>query len=138
MFTVRSKRRKGKDGKLWEHQVKALEIIWQKFPEYYSARNTVHVDDLSRNFALNPNQGLKISRFVKTSADPSDDDMELQVLQRLAKFRSQSMKTGAGIRSACCQDRYSCSCLFSKMNPSPSASRSLDTAAAASDAAIAR
>lgn len=46
MFTVRSKRRKGKDGKLWEHQVKALEIIWQKFPEYYSARNTVHVDDL--------------------------------------------------------------------------------------------
>ncbi|EKX46899.1 hypothetical protein GUITHDRAFT_107254 [Guillardia theta CCMP2712] len=81
MFTVRSKRRKGKDGKLWEHQVKALEIIWQKFPEYYSARNTVHVDDLSRNFALNPNQGLKISKFEKTSADPNVEDTELQVLQ---------------------------------------------------------
>ncbi|KAJ1480510.1 hypothetical protein T484DRAFT_1810442, partial [Baffinella frigidus] len=29
----------------------------------YNESNTVHVDDLSRNFALNPQQGLKISAY---------------------------------------------------------------------------
>jgi len=45
------------------HEVKALEIIWRKFPGRYDASNTVHIDDLSRNFALNPQSGLKISAF---------------------------------------------------------------------------
>jgi hypothetical protein len=45
-----------RDGKIREHEVKPLELIWRKFPERYSAANTVHVDDLSRNFALNPQQ----------------------------------------------------------------------------------
>ena len=43
-----------RDGKIREHEVKPLELIWRKFPEIYNESNTVHVDDLSRNFALNP------------------------------------------------------------------------------------
>ncbi|KAI9280946.1 HAD-like domain-containing protein [Umbelopsis sp. AD052] len=50
------------DGSEFKHQVKALDIIWSKFPQF-SAKNTIHVDDLSRNFALNPKCGLKISAF---------------------------------------------------------------------------
>jgi ubiquitin-like domain-containing CTD phosphatase 1 len=42
-----------KDGSEKKHEVKPLEFIWQKFPAY-SKDNTVHLDDLNRNFALNP------------------------------------------------------------------------------------
>ena len=41
MFSVMSQR----DGKPFKHQVKALDIIWTKFSQY-SARNTIHIDDL--------------------------------------------------------------------------------------------
>ncbi|KAF7311350.1 HAD subfamily IIID h [Mycena kentingensis (nom. inval.)] len=58
MFTVFSTR----DNKPWQHSVKALQIIWNKFPQF-NASNTIHVDDLSRNFALNPKEGLKIAAF---------------------------------------------------------------------------
>lgn len=30
----------------------ALEIIYRKFPEFYNATNSIHIDDLSRNFVL--------------------------------------------------------------------------------------
>lgn len=49
MFSVTSTRR----GVERTHEVKALEIIWRKFPQW-NQHNTLHVDDLSRNFALNP------------------------------------------------------------------------------------
>lgn len=62
-----------------KHQVKALEIIWKRFPHHFGPReyaaslltrtsranstyapdNTIHIDDLSRNFAMNPSCGLK-------------------------------------------------------------------------------
>ncbi|KAH0583689.1 hypothetical protein H2248_009298 [Termitomyces sp. 'cryptogamus'] len=41
MFTVFTER----DGRPWNHQVKPLQIIWNKFPNY-NAANTIHVDDL--------------------------------------------------------------------------------------------
>ncbi|KAI6036428.1 hypothetical protein BKA83DRAFT_4162668, partial [Pisolithus microcarpus] len=41
MFTVFSER----NGKPYSHHVKPLQIIWNKFPQF-SAKNTVHVDDL--------------------------------------------------------------------------------------------
>ncbi|KAA8499697.1 Ubiquitin-like domain-containing CTD phosphatase 1 [Porphyridium purpureum] len=59
MFTVTSKR----NNTLVSHEVKALELIWRRFPGRFHAGNTVHVDDLSRNFALNPRCGLKISAY---------------------------------------------------------------------------
>ncbi|KAF9169606.1 hypothetical protein BGX21_010211 [Mortierella sp. AD011] len=76
MFSVMSQR----DGKPFKHQVKALDIIWSKFPQY-NARNTIHIDDLSRNFAMNPRSGLKIGAF-KNGAISRHTDRELYHLAR--------------------------------------------------------
>eukprot|EP00172_Hildenbrandia_rubra_P003815 Plantae.Rhodophyta-Hildenbrandia_rubra.ctg661.p1 GENE.Plantae.Rhodophyta-Hildenbrandia_rubra.ctg661~~Plantae.Rhodophyta-Hildenbrandia_rubra.ctg661.p1 ORF type:complete len:417 (-),score=69.96 Plantae.Rhodophyta-Hildenbrandia_rubra.ctg661:2652-3902(-) len=59
MFSVTSRMGQSKR----THEVKALEIVWRKFPNRWNAHNTIHVDDLSRNFALNPQSGLKISAY---------------------------------------------------------------------------
>lgn len=52
-------------------QVKALAILWAKFPEHYSKRNTIHVDDLSRNFVR-----LDTARLARARANvvPSGDE----------------------------------------------------------------
>ncbi|GAA5869654.1 hypothetical protein JCM1840_000546 [Sporobolomyces johnsonii] len=74
MFSVYSER----EGKPWKHEVKALGILWSKFPEYYSAANTVHVDDLSRNFALNPKNGIKVHAYKDAlTRDHVSTDLEL-------------------------------------------------------------
>jgi len=55
MFSVTSKRR---DGSFRKHQVKALPMIWSKFPDRWSPANTIMIDDLSRNFGTpSPNLG---------------------------------------------------------------------------------
>ncbi|KAL1709633.1 HAD-like domain-containing protein [Schizophyllum commune] len=72
MFTVKSVR----DNKPWEHSVKALQIIWNHFPQF-NASNTVHVDDLSRNFALNPKEGIKIRAFKHAASQEARQDTEL-------------------------------------------------------------
>ncbi|KAF8205726.1 HAD subfamily IIID h [Mycena galopus ATCC 62051] len=77
MFTVFTER----DGKPWTHSVKALQIIWNHFPQY-NATNTIHVDDLSRNFALNPKEGLKISAFKGANTPAAEADRELDKLGR--------------------------------------------------------
>jgi ubiquitin-like domain-containing CTD phosphatase 1 len=61
MFTVKSTKR---DGSSVVHHVKPLQIIWTKFPRWGS-HNTVHIDDLSRNFALNLGSGLKCRGFYR-------------------------------------------------------------------------
>ncbi|KAF9182255.1 hypothetical protein BGZ51_004840 [Haplosporangium sp. Z 767] len=76
MFSVMSQR----DGKPVKHQVKALDIIWSKFSQY-SARNTIHIDDLSRNFAMNPKSGLKIGAF-KNGPVSRHSDRELYYLAK--------------------------------------------------------
>ena len=53
-----------KDGKKVKHHVKPLQIIWSKFPQW-NTHNTVHLDDLSRNFALNLDNGLKVTAFYR-------------------------------------------------------------------------
>ncbi|KAJ7681773.1 hypothetical protein B0H17DRAFT_1205584 [Mycena rosella] len=77
MFTVFTER----DGKPWTHSVKALQIIWNHFPQF-NATNTIHVDDLSRNFALNPKEGLKISAFKGAHTREAMADRELDKLAR--------------------------------------------------------
>jgi len=71
MLTVTSNR----NGRLVEHSVKPLQVIWSKFPQY-SEKNTIHVDDLSRNFFFNPKAGLKIKPF-KYSKEAVQTDTEL-------------------------------------------------------------
>ncbi|KAJ7137780.1 HAD subfamily IIID h [Mycena epipterygia] len=77
MFTVFTER----DGKPWTHSVKPLQIIWNHFPQF-NATNTIHVDDLSRNFALNPKEGLKISAFKGAHTREAMADRELDKLAR--------------------------------------------------------
>ena len=43
-------------------QTKPLKVIWGKYPELYSAHNTIMFDDLRRNFIMNPQSGLKVSQ----------------------------------------------------------------------------
>ncbi|CAM9333140.1 unnamed protein product [Phaeothamnion confervicola] len=50
MFDVTSTLR---DGTERRHYVKPLKIIWDKFNHQWHEGNTLHVDDLARNFALN-------------------------------------------------------------------------------------
>ncbi|KAK7467495.1 hypothetical protein VKT23_004549 [Stygiomarasmius scandens] len=75
MFTVFTER----DGKPWQHSVKALQIIWNHFPQF-NASNTIHIDDLSRNFALNPQSGLKIHAFKNAHTAQAMADRELEKL----------------------------------------------------------
>mmetsp|Transcript_2672 Transcript_2672/g.3778 ORF Transcript_2672/g.3778 Transcript_2672/m.3778 type:complete len:272 (+) Transcript_2672:1-816(+) len=60
MFAITSIKR---DGTKVKHYVKPLQIIWNKFPSRWGEHNTVHLDDLSRNFALNVNNGLKVTAY---------------------------------------------------------------------------
>lgn len=57
------------------HEVKALELVWRLYP-VFSAANTIHLDDLSRNFALNPGSGLRVTPY-KNSAVMRHTDREL-------------------------------------------------------------
>ncbi|KAJ3354381.1 Ubiquitin-like domain-containing CTD phosphatase 1 [Allomyces javanicus] len=43
------------------HPVKPLAVIWARFPGVYTPRNTLHVDDVRRNFVLNPRNGIKVA-----------------------------------------------------------------------------
>lgn len=61
MFQIVSTNRSGKK---ISHHVKPLQIIWSKFP-HWNSRNTVHLDDLSRNFALNLGSGLKCTAYYR-------------------------------------------------------------------------
>jgi ubiquitin-like domain-containing CTD phosphatase 1 len=69
MFKVTSRRR---DGTSVTHSVKPLQLIWTKFP-HWGPHNTVHVDDLSRNFALNLRSGLKISAYFRKKSSARRD-----------------------------------------------------------------
>jgi ubiquitin-like domain-containing CTD phosphatase 1 len=72
MFAITSTSRSGKKLK---HYVKPLQIIWNKFPGTWGPHNTVHLDDLSRNFALNPNNGLKVSAFYRKKQGKKDVEL---------------------------------------------------------------
>ncbi|KAJ2018844.1 hypothetical protein IW146_006912 [Coemansia sp. RSA 922] len=81
MFTVHVLR----NGKEVDHQVKPLEFIWSRFPEHYGKHNTIHVDDLSRNFALNWQNGLKIRAFKRADTQLRADTE----LYKLTKYLLQ-------------------------------------------------
>ena len=70
MFTIVSTKR---DGTSVKHHVKPLEIIWRKFPNQWGPHNTVHIDDLSRNFALNLGNGLKCKAFFRKKSSSRRD-----------------------------------------------------------------
>ncbi|KAG5223031.1 ubiquitin domain-containing CTD phosphatase [Salix suchowensis] len=55
-------------------ECKPLGLIWAKFPEFYSSKNTIMFDDLRRNFMMNLQNGLVIRPFRKAHANR---DLEL-------------------------------------------------------------
>ncbi|WVF69168.1 HAD hydrolase, family IIID [Kwoniella sp. CBS 6097] len=77
MFPVFTQR----DGKPYKHEVKPLAYFWAKFP-HWSPKNTIHIDDLARNFALNPGEGLRIRAFNKAGQPEGLADRELARLGR--------------------------------------------------------
>lgn len=64
--------------KVGTHEVKALEFIWRRWPDVYGPHNTIHIDDLSRNFAMNPRNGLKIKAYRQAP----NFDTEFEALRR--------------------------------------------------------
>jgi ubiquitin-like domain-containing CTD phosphatase 1 len=61
------------------YEIKPLQLIWDKVPGFYNAKNTIHVDDLSRNFIMNQRNGLKISAY-KNAHQTYRTDRELLLL----------------------------------------------------------
>jgi len=58
-------------GKEKEAAVKPMELIWSNLPGF-DATNTVHVDDLKRNFALNPNEGIQVEGWYRNKGMAGD------------------------------------------------------------------
>lgn len=72
---VERKRRKKK------HHVKPLQLIWDRFSPRWQAINTLHVDDLSRNFLMNKPNGVPVSAYYR-HYDGAAQDTELLDLAR--------------------------------------------------------
>jgi len=66
MLTVR-------DAKRGVYDCKPLQVLWAAFPGVYTPANTVMLDDLRRNFVLNPQNGLTIRPFRHCHTRGKDD-----------------------------------------------------------------
>eukprot|EP01057_Protomagalhaensia_wolfi_P002582 Protomagalhaensia_wolfi_Nauph_80__2581@NODE_272_length_2967_cov_129_396175_g203_i0_p2_GENE_NODE_272_length_2967_cov_129_396175_g203_i0NODE_272_length_2967_cov_129_396175_g203_i0_p2_ORF_typecomplete_len375_score51_44NIF/PF03031_18/8_1e24ubiquitin/PF00240_23/0_00075Blt1/PF12754_7/0_0029Blt1/PF12754_7/2_1e03UN_NPL4/PF11543_8/0_16UN_NPL4/PF11543_8/4_2e03UN_NPL4/PF11543_8/1_1e04DUF4941/PF16299_5/2_1e03DUF4941/PF16299_5/0_3_NODE_272_length_2967_cov_129_396175_g203_i04451569 len=60
-----------------EFEVKALEVIWSKRINGWTSSNTLIVDDLARNFMLNPSNGVLVRPYTR---DLHGTDHELWLL----------------------------------------------------------
>lgn len=68
------------------HDVKPLEVLWQKCEGgVYTRENTIMFDDLRRNMAMNPQNGLRIRAF-HTAHLNRDKDIELPRLLRYLRL----------------------------------------------------
>ncbi len=108
MFQIVSTNR---SGKRVTHHVKPLQIIWSKFP-HWNSRNTVHLDDLSRNFALNLGSGLKCTAYhrKKKKRGKGSDDAELLGLGRFLELLATREEVDGnfdGVDFRCWQDYVS-------------------------------
>ena len=65
------------------HQVKPLELVWRHpacVATGWTSQNTIHVDDLARNFVMNPKNGLKCKAYYV--AKDGQQDCELALILR--------------------------------------------------------
>ncbi|KAL4707049.1 hypothetical protein ACJJTC_014328 [Scirpophaga incertulas] len=68
--------------------VKPLGVIWGKYPQY-SSKNTIMLDDIRRNFLMNPKSGLKIRPFRQAHLNRAKDQELLYLtiyLEDIAKY----------------------------------------------------
>jgi len=68
--------------------IKPLSVLWQKFEDTYHPPNTIHIDDVVENFALNPQNGLRIDPF-KDALQSRQTDKELFYLTQYLLFIGQ-------------------------------------------------
>lgn len=66
-------------------EVKPLGVIWGKYPQFNSA-NTIMLDDIRRNFLMNPRNGLKIKPFQKAHLTRSTDKELLKLRKYLCNI----------------------------------------------------
>ena len=66
--------------------VKPLKVIWDKYPEFYSAKNTIMFDDLRRNFLMNPQNGLKIEPYKNAHSNNAKDKELLKLKVYLSRI----------------------------------------------------
>jgi hypothetical protein len=78
MITVKHRKKKGG---VYEETVKPLDVLWKNFPGVWTPANTIHIDDMSPNFQLNPKNGLAIVPY-KDASRLRDDDLELMYLTK--------------------------------------------------------
>lgn len=62
------------------YDCKPLEVIWRRFPDHYGPHNTLMIDDLRRNFVLNPQNGLTIRPYTHAHRN-RDSDKQLLYLK---------------------------------------------------------
>lgn len=79
-------------------EVKPLGVLWGQFPAHYTPANTLHIDDLSRNFLMNPGSGLKIRpcRGMTIAANREADDE----LERLTRYLDLLVRDGDDLSTA--------------------------------------
>ncbi|KAJ1522510.1 hypothetical protein ONE63_001700 [Megalurothrips usitatus] len=66
--------------------VKPLGVIWGKYAEYYSPKNTIMFDDIRRNFLMNPSNGLRIRPFRQAHTNRATDRELLKLSKYLEKI----------------------------------------------------
>ena len=79
MFTVR------------HSYVKPLQLIWRKCSDLWGPHNTLHVDDLSKNFELNKSSGVLVTPFyLKESPNDTNGDGDAEIRNAEKTKQSQS------------------------------------------------
>lgn len=101
MFAITSTSRSGKKVK---HHVKPLQIIWNRFPQVWGPHNTVHLDDLSRNFALNPDNGLKVTAYYRKKKKSGSKDIQLIGLGKYLENLASEIKDFTTVKFKYWQD----------------------------------
>ncbi|EPQ28665.1 uncharacterized protein PFL1_03968 [Pseudozyma flocculosa PF-1] len=92
-----------------KHEVKPLELIWRRWPDLYGPHNTIHVDDLSRNGAINPKNICKIRAYKDAPRFDTELQAVLKLLRQLAHpsitdFRDVDLKAWKHFQGAEKQD----------------------------------
>lgn len=64
--------------------VKPIHIIWSKFGNIWNKSNTVHVDDMERNFVLNKQTGILCTPFYRLGYNNSKNDILTSTLSNTA------------------------------------------------------
>lgn len=75
--------------------VKPLQLIWRKCSDMWGPHNTLHVDDLSKNFELNKSSGVLVTPFYlkETHNDMNGDgDAEIKAIENTKQKGDNNLK----------------------------------------------